>query len=394
MMMKKRSLVLMFGLLVVLSLGFVYAFGACEADVNGDGIVNLFDLVKVRTSLGEDNNSIGWCRECDIDENNVVNINDLKIVRVNLGDSCRLFCDELYDRINKSFEMGCGDDSYDELADIDKSGFVDFGDLSFYAGNKNNQSWCEETLKNTTNPCVVCYNDYDCPNKITKYCNETNNQSCMKVVNYRCDKHGTAKSKCVLSGVGEKCVDCEFGCENGVCLPEKEYYCNETDDGFNIFEKGFLEIYSPGYAPFYDSEKCEGNGVWEVWCEWNEGGDGGGHWNIGGAHIKCEKGCVDGACVREQVCEDSDGGLNYFVKGYITYPSWNGRVLWDYCVSSSRIGEYFCPANPGETRISYVDCPLGQVCENGACSEIAVKPEENSRRLVKSFFNRMLRREE
>ena len=66
------------------------------------------------------------------------------------------------------------------------------------------------------------------------------------------------------------------------------------------------------------------------------------------------------------VCTDSDGGLNYGVKGTVTE---DGKTSTDYCVSPSWLVEYFCssPSKLG-SQIIYQNhtCPNND-CEDGAC---------------------------
>lgn len=61
-------------------------------------------------------------------------------------------------------------------------------------------------------------------------------------------------------------------------------------------------------------------------------------------------------------CTDSDGGLNYYTKGYIIE---NGRTTWDVCATSTAspntLWERAC------TGSMFYDCSYG--CENGACKK-------------------------
>jgi hypothetical protein len=69
------------------------------------------------------------------------------------------------------------------------------------------------------------------------------------------------------------------------------------------------------------------------------------------------------------LCIDSDGGLNYNVKGKVTDAK--GAINEDYCLPvAANIGEYtavkegYCDIN-GEYRFQVIDCPNG--CSDGAC---------------------------
>ncbi len=60
-------------------------------------------------------------------------------------------------------------------------------------------------------------------------------------------------------------------------------------------------------------------------------------------------------------CIDSDGGLNYYLKGTSTLS--NGSILTDYCSASFYLTEFYCANN--SSFYSYVNCLGG--CSNGAC---------------------------
>jgi hypothetical protein len=103
---------------------------------------------------------------------------------------------------------------------------------------------------------------------------------------------------------------------------------------------------------------CQGNDVVEYYC------------NNGFLDTKlsqCEYGCDNGHCL----CEDSDGGINYYVLGTTS------RGDTDYCVnstghyhiSSTHLREHYVKVEGESCNIYSVDveCPDG--CENGICKE-------------------------
>ena len=65
-------------------------FAAIEGDVdnNGNGCVNVTDLVTVRINLGNEGSLI-QPPGADVDGNGIVNVSDLVAVRVALGDGCQ-----------------------------------------------------------------------------------------------------------------------------------------------------------------------------------------------------------------------------------------------------------------------------------------------------------------
>lgn len=106
----------------------------------------------------------------------------------------------------------------------------------------------------------------------------------------------------------------------------------------------------------------------------------------------CPYGCQDGACIKEVIeeevpeevevaeeefegeCTDSDGGMDYFVKGTTTGKSHTTnftRSYTDHCMDDSRLGEGFCWDN-NEVNIIRYSCPNG--CQDGACVREIVEP--------------------
>jgi hypothetical protein len=66
-----------------------------------------------------------------------------------------------------------------------------------------------------------------------------------------------------------------------------------------------------------------------------------------------------------QLCNDSDGGENYYVKGTV----WrNANVVWsDVCITPTALQEGYCPHRSSNQlyKVRLVECPYG--CFNGAC---------------------------
>jgi len=77
-------------------------------------------------------------------------------------------------------------------------------------------------------------------------------------------------------------------------------------------------------------------------------------------------GCEGGACVGSVTCIDSDGGLDYYVRG--TVGSFSDRCFneyGEYCNAGSEncLQEFYCEG--GSSRWEQFVCPNG--CSNGAC---------------------------
>jgi len=63
-------------------------------------------------------------------------------------------CQQLLDRINKSFGKGCNDKEYDHVADIDKNKFVNVLDISIVAQKSNDAVWCSTVILMSESPCL------------------------------------------------------------------------------------------------------------------------------------------------------------------------------------------------------------------------------------------------
>ena len=63
-------------------------------------------------------------------------------------------------------------------------------------------------------------------------------------------------------------------------------------------------------------------------------------------------------------CTDSDGGLNYNLKGNVVY---NNLTYYDYCTSGSNLAERYCSS--GTVQTAYYNCPdwVYGMCYDGAC---------------------------
>jgi len=165
-----------------------------------------------------------------------------------------------------------------------------------------------------------CYSDVDCPYGkvcIEGYCKEGD------VGTIQCTRNSECQS-------GEVCEN--YKCVDTLTLDQ----CKDSDLGFNVFKKGIITV----NEKYYDEDICIFSG--EAWpsgkgtCFGNECGLAERFCDpfTGEAKFekyRCEKGCFDGACIIEPTkkCTDSDGGGNYYEKGYVTDSE--GRKYTDYC---------------------------------------------------------------
>jgi len=83
----------------------------------------------------------------------------------------------------------------------------------------------------------------------------------------------------------------------------------------------------------------------------------------------CPNGCNNGRCIEGSnatTCSDTDGGINYYVKGSISGSVGSGAGYEDYCLDSIFLNERHCLGDKFNFTINY-RCPYR--CENGACIE-------------------------
>lgn len=162
--------------------------------------------------------------------------------------------------------------------------------------------------------------------------------------------------------------------------------CIDSDGGINetVFGKVVTsEITREDYC-FESGAGVKVVEVVEFYCDSNN--------QLGGKEIVCSSGkCVNGACVVSStpvpaVCVDSDGGIDYSIKGNITGLGWTNKTIFgtDSCINKSSypkiindvfeselLAEYYCKnktlndPSVGEVYFDVFTCPNG--CSNGAC---------------------------
>ncbi len=155
-----------------------------------------------------------------------------------------------------------------------------------------------------------------------------------------------------------RAFDCEFGCEDGECR-----ICEDSQQGTNYHVKGYI-TYNDGEK----EDSCLSAGeLTEYAC------------NLGILKeyvVACPNGCEDGACVTSDlICEDSDGGVDYFVKGVVLNSDIEGRdysgedncSLSAYSIESKFLIEYYCENN--YMLHEMYECPENYGCKDGVCVE-------------------------
>ena len=166
----------------------------------------------------------------------------------------------------------------------------------------------------------------------------------------------------------DKNWDCIYKLETGGTAEK----CTDSDGGKNYNMKGTTKgIWSASgkyeeRIDACDSNLYNGRGLSENYCYNN---------SVWSMTYDCTNGCKDGACLKSPAtCTDSDGGIDYNVKGKIIAPSVS-YLLEDKCDGNLLI-ENFCPEIKEEVKeyncndisdycYTKYKCPVN--CSNGAC---------------------------
>jgi len=174
-----------------------------------------------------------------------------------------------------------------------------------------------------------------------------------------------------------KYYSCPTGCKDGACISNESVpapVCNDSDGGKNIYLLGITtSTKSNGGLPAKDQcslvqnnvdspvSSCAGSGcmVRELSCSEEEASKG----MTVSESINCSYGCENGVCLPAPTCTDSDGGVNYSVRGQIEIKDASGKIIssdWDDCDE-----EFFCNANGTAGIVSPPSCLYG--CFEGVC---------------------------
>jgi hypothetical protein len=158
---------------------------------------------------------------------------------------------------------------------------------------------------------------------------------------------------CGTSGMGSMGYPCPNGCIDGACINEGVISCNSDEDCGKKTEERYcsqkdlciktvvpscvhLTTSSTGYCSNLTNTNCSA----------------------------CFNGCMDGACINDSGCTDSDGGKDFYVKGSIKGSIGSGQGYDDVCVDSNFLNERYCSSDPSQFTYNF-KCPNG--CKDGAC---------------------------
>ncbi|MDD5193863.1 MAG: putative metal-binding motif-containing protein, partial [Candidatus Nanoarchaeia archaeon] len=171
-----------------------------------------------------------------------------------------------------------------------------------------------------------------------RYCQD--NEVYQNLTDFYCQNPGASNSECNSNLISELIENCEYGCENGECLPQCQY---DIDCGLDFFSDNYC-LNNSVFHDFHDfsceNEQCEE----EIIPELAE---------------TCDYLCENGECAGE--CSlNSDCGNESYSEEYC----YNGNVVRDHITP-------LCSDNQcsNETEIIVVDeCAYG--CGNAQCIEI------------------------
>jgi hypothetical protein len=162
-------------------------------------------------------------------------------------------------------------------------------------------------------------------------------------------------------------VYCPDGCLGGKCINSTPVPCIDSDGGMNFAVYGVTSnaSWSQNDSCFVayngqvilEERLCDGNNIVEVTTQ-------------------CMNGCVGGACVDNTTpptggCIDSDGGVNYYLKGTTSIYN-NGVFNYSFTETCDWFGsliESYCSVGNDSIASTSVNCSLlgNYVCSNGAC---------------------------
>ena len=189
---------------------------------------------------------------------------------------------------------------------------------------------------------------------------------------------------CLTCSIQAGCAWCDTGSGTGYCVetcsactgnciwdppncPESSNPCYDSDGGMKPYIKGVVSFQGSTYPDVCTSDGLK---VIEHYCDGNE---------IKYYTFDCSANndfCMDGACTSggvttttappTQACTDSDGGINYYIKGTVTY---QGNTYTDFCSSDGRtLYEYYCDENDAK-QSSTLTLSSDKICVDGVVKE-------------------------
>ncbi|MEK6933907.1 MAG: hypothetical protein AABW75_03460 [Nanoarchaeota archaeon] len=172
---------------------------------------------------------------------------------------------------------------------------------------------------------------------------------------------------CTIDGkVSGEDYSCANGCSNGTCIANNSIQCIDSDSGINYYELGTTTKDASSYKDYCGLQNSTTHYIFEYYCDANQ--------NINNKLYSCPNNClVDqitsiGACVDISTpCTDTDGGINYNLKGTAK----KGNVNYvDKCINAfsvARVYESYCNSSGMIIQTSVATCP-NNLCGDGVCA--------------------------
>jgi hypothetical protein len=239
------------------------------------------------------------------------------------------------------------------------------GGINYYllgAANINGQNWTDYCSNSSSLTEFYCINNsllfsspYNCPANSSCFNGACLNTTCLDgTLNSSCS---FTKPKYCSNGILiDKCLSC--GCTNDKSCNFNQTcslnQCSDSDGGLDYYTKGTITLNNGTI-----NDTCTNvRGLKEWQCLSNKPIP---------VDYTCPNGCFNGACLNSMICNDSDGGLDYYVRGTVTLS--NGTIVNDVCYNTNTLGEFQCTSDNSFFQSSY-NCPNG--CFNGACLNVTV----------------------
>lgn len=152
-------------------------------------------------------------------------------------------------------------------------------------GQEGWYSSCDKSLIKIEACYVKCYSDTNCLSEYKSYCKDS--QACSEKIVYKCENPSTISSKCTASSPVVSCIDCLYGCSDGLCKTQempKTTLCIDSD-GEDYYIRGYVKTET---GEIWDS--CSGTQLSEGIC-------------LDGKYDKiayaCQD-CQDGKCIKQE----------------------------------------------------------------------------------------------
>jgi len=173
-----------------------------------------------------------------------------------------------------------------------------------HSENEITRDTCTNSCINGTCDDIECYSDSDCGKNNfigNRYCNDGDVWQTYR--KYGCTNPGTSSSSCSYSEEDKERKECEYGCEQGICIenPDSNYTCSsDSDCGENNFVGNSWCVDSSVYQK-YRTYTCINPSTFSSYCSYSDS-----------IQLKqeCTVNCIDGSCIVDTCSIESDCGID------------------------------------------------------------------------------------